>query len=1124
MKIGALAKPGLTVRSEINPERRILNCCRRTLRPINLSAFVAVLLMATICQADSNATVAGLITDSRGRAIAGVGVVFTNIQSGFAYQTETNGSGIYRVSGLLPGVYRANVSGEGFSSIVKGDIDLHVQDEVSINFAMRAGSMSESITAEEGAPLLNSESAAVSAVVNREFADNLPSNGRGFQTLINLTPGVVVTASSRSNPGQFSVNGQRSDTSYWTVDGVGANVGTTTRNLFSSGLGGGLPLFSVQGGTNSLVPLDAMREFRIESSTSAAEFGRTPGAQISIVTRSGTNRFHGSVFDYLRNDKLDANDWFAGSQGLSKPQERQNDFGGTFGGPILKERTFFFFSYEGLRLRLPQIAFSFVPDTASVMSGLNIRQNAPPPLRPYLAAFPLPNGPELFDTCNPGKDPACPLSGQKASGAATFQGAFSDRSALDDYSIRIDHALRSNVKLFGRYNYSPSQLFRREPNALSSVFQSKITAHTATVGATWFLSPHVSLDTRFNYSAVNASSLSYTDDFGGATPLAFSPGNPLAEQNSQLTLQIFLPSSLFLVQGTNQRNQQRQFNLIDDLSIQNGRHSWKIGFDFRRLTPLVDPASYSQVMTFQDLPALAAGNVLSGTVQSNQSARMQFQNLGVFVQDGWRIVPRLSLTYGLRWEVDFAPSSLHGPSLVAVTGFNRDDLSQLSLAPPGTPVYRTTFKNFAPRIGIGYQLSDRRKFETGIRGGAGIFYDLATREFGNNITAGSYPIGASKLLSGVSFPLNSSAAAPPQISASDLQNEVLSAFDPKLQLPYTAEWNLAVEQALGGEQTLSATYVGGVGRRLIQSAMVSSPTSTIGTASLIFNSATSDYHGLELKFNGRLAHGLQALASYTWAHSIDDATSSEVSSSPRIVVPALMSVTDRASSDFDIRHAFSTGITYKIPARGKDAFSRAALQGWSLESIVQARSASSVNVYIPAFSQLLDSASTVVRPDVVAGIPLYLSGDSYPGGRALNSTPGAAPTGCGGGVASIGPFCPPPLDGRGFPIRQGNLGRNALRGFGATQWDFAVHREFAAGESLKVQFRAEVFNLLNHPNFGPPSPLLNFGPVTGFPRFGQATEMLGRALSGGNLAGGALDSLYQLGGPRSIQLALRVVF
>src|SRR5258708_5497915 len=276
--------------------------------------------------------------------------------------------------------------------------------------------------------MVNTESAAVSTVVDRQFAENIPLNGRSFQTLIQLTPGVVLTANNGFDTGQFSVNGQRASSNYWMVDGVSANIGMAASPVSGNGLGGALGSSSVLGGTNSLVSVDAMQEFRIQTSTFAPEFGRTPGGQISIVTRSGTNQFHGTAFDYLRNDVFDANKWFNGVNILNptplpKAKERQNDFGGTLGGPILKNKTFFFFSYEGLRLRLPQTALTFVPDASFTPGGTtNSRQNAIPALQPYLNAFPLPNAtsPEIFVPCYPTTDPTCPPSGENATGSAAF--------------------------------------------------------------------------------------------------------------------------------------------------------------------------------------------------------------------------------------------------------------------------------------------------------------------------------------------------------------------------------------------------------------------------------------------------------------------------------------------------------------------------------------------------------------------------------------------------------------------------------------------------------------------------------------------------------------------------------
>src|SRR5260370_2793017 len=286
------------------------------------------------------------------------------------------------------------------------------------------------------------------------------------------------------------------------VDGVGANIGSSSGPNPGNGMGGTVGSFSAVGGTNSLVSVDALQEFRIQTSTYAPEFGRTPGGQISIVTRSGTNQWHGSLFDYLRNDVLDASDWFVNYNHLSKPKERQNDFGGTFSGPILKDRTFFFFSYEGLRLRLPQIAESLVPHFHSP-------QTAVPAMRPFLNAFPLPS-PGAPD------DPNAEIT--------QFNASFSNAATLDAYSLRIDHKLTDKLTFFGRYNYSPSTSNQGGACCtLNSTLSSHVTLQTATASVTWAISPSKVNDLRFNYSRTDSSSHIFMTDFGGGVPLTSLP-------------------------------------------------------------------------------------------------------------------------------------------------------------------------------------------------------------------------------------------------------------------------------------------------------------------------------------------------------------------------------------------------------------------------------------------------------------------------------------------------------------------------------------------------------------------------------------------------------------------------
>jgi len=638
--------------------------------------------------------------------------------------------------------------------LIKPDVVLHVQDSLEIDFAMAVGSASESVTVEGGAPMVNTESATVSTGIDRRLVENLPLNGRSFQGLIELTPGVVVTRSNFLDNGQFSVNGQRASANYWTVDGVSANVGLGLNNTYGgNGLAGALPGFSVLGGTNSLVSVDAMQEFRVQTSTYAPEFGRVPGGQISIVTRSGTNQFHGTAFEYFRNDVFDANNWFNGyinNPPLPKAEEHQNDFGGTLSGPIIKDRTFFFFSYEGLRLRLPQTKMSTVPD-------LDARQNAIPGVQPLLNSFPKPNGPSL------------------ATGVARFNGSYSDPASLDAYSVRIDQKVNQRLTLFGRYNDSPSSISQRGGplsgnGALSTIDDSHIHLRTATVGSTWAVTPTIVTDLRFNYSRTNTTGAARQDDFGGAVPLSPLPlPSPFTAANSAFEGFLIGLQQPAIYVGLDTNSRQQQINLIGSVSLQSHAHSLKIGADFRRLTPTFNRASYLQVAAFSGVPAAETGQLLISTVGSRATPEYLFRNLGLYAQDIWRVLPRLTLTYGLRWDVDFAPASTNGLNFPGVTGFNSNDLTTVAYA-PGAPPYQTTYGNFAPRVGVAYQYSQSQEFPIVFRGGFGVFYDLASSEAGNS--TGYYPnLGIASNFGGT-FPLSPAQAAPPAIMPSTATNGI----------------------------------------------------------------------------------------------------------------------------------------------------------------------------------------------------------------------------------------------------------------------------------------------------------------------------------------------------------------
>lgn len=1073
-------------------------------RVVAFAVFLSVLVSCVCAAQTESATVSGRVTDASGAVITKATVDLQSADKGTTVQTTTNDAGIYVFPSVHPGVYHITVRKDGFKTEDYVGLTANVQDHLEQNFRLVPGAISESITVTADQLNVNTSDGTVSTVVDRQFAENLPMNGRSFQTLIQLTPGVVLTSSNNSDSGQFSVNGQRASSNYWMVDGVSANIGTSSGSNPGNGMGGGLGGFSAVGGTNSLVSVDVLQEFRIQTSTYAPEFGRTPGGQISIVTRSGTNQWHGTVFDYLRNGSLDANDWFANEKGLPKPTEHQNDFGGTFSGPILKDRTFFFFSYEGLRLQLPTVTLTDVPCDSTCKVFGNLRAAATQGMQPFLNAFPLPNGPEVFDA----------TSGSPT-GAAQFNASYSNPASLDAYSIRIDHKLSDKLSLFGRYNYSPSGFTVRgganTVSALSVTQPSNITTQTATVGATWIISPTISNDLRFNYSRTEGSSKTQLDSFGSAIPLTSLPfPSPFTSQNGdlELTIQSLGTGS----HGTGEeinvgpvaRNLQRQVNVVDSLYVRRGSHALKFGLDFRRLSPLSAPQAYRLQPIFLDLPSAEAGDTLGANISAARALTLLFRNLGAFAQDTWRVAPRFTITYGLRWDVDFTPASLNGPSIPAVTGYNLTDLSTLAIAPAGTPPFKTTYGNVAPRLGLAYEILQNQNWGMVFRGGFGVFYDLVSSETGNLVGNQSPPFGALNSAFITNFPYNPAQIQPPAIPTTGTLSQPY-AYNPNLKQPYTLEWNVALQQGLGRNQSVSASYVGAAGRRLLQTTSVLSPPANpnIGFGFLVDNTATSDYDALQLQFQRRLSHRLQALASYSWAHSLDDGSAGSASFFSNEGIPGSGNV-NRGASDFDIRNSLSVALTYEVPAPKINALVNAILRGWSVQSIVLARSAPPVDISDQNLFNLFGSFIIDLRPDLVPGQPLYLFGPQYPDGKSFN--PAA--------------FTDPPFDPNTFvPLRQGNVPRNFLRGFGATQWDFAVHRDFPIHESVKLQFRAEMFDVLNHPNFGAPNG--GFGTNS----FGVSSQMLGQSLSGfGSAGSGSLSPLYQIGGPRSVQLALKLQF
>jgi hypothetical protein len=397
--------------------------------------FSLVLLLSiglpVLGQSSSSAAVNGIVQDTTDARIPNASVKLINTDTGTESNSKTNKDGGFVIPSVLPGHYRLQIERDGFDTTQLTGITLNVGDNKNVIIRMKVGSSKETVTVDGSGATINTTDGSVSTVIDRQFVANIPLNGRSFQDLISLTPGVVTQSPQTSGQtpgynGDFSVNGQRTESNYYTVDGVTANVSGGIGSGFTGpSTGGVLGASTALGTTQSLLSVDALQEFRVESSSYSAEYGHSPGGQFALVTRSGTNAFHGTVFDYLRNNFFDANNWFNDHYGDPQPALRQNDFGGTLGGPVRipklyngKDRTFFFASYEGLRLDQPTAAIiQYVPD-------LFLRQQAAPAIQPILNAFPIPNGIDYGTSTNPS--------------LAQFIEPYSSPSSIDSTSIRLE--------------------------------------------------------------------------------------------------------------------------------------------------------------------------------------------------------------------------------------------------------------------------------------------------------------------------------------------------------------------------------------------------------------------------------------------------------------------------------------------------------------------------------------------------------------------------------------------------------------------------------------------------------------------------------------------------------------
>ncbi len=956
-----------------------------------------------------------------------------NQDTGFRRTAESDAAGTYQVSGLEPGLYKVTASKDGFRNFICFDVPVTAAAATRADFPLQLGSKFDTITVRGTAPLLNASDAATGASFQAGAIAHLPLNGGGLLNLLEMVPGVNIVPATRGEAGQLTATGQRPNTNYFTIDGVSANTGVAAGGVPAQASGGTLPATSAFGSMDSLISLGAVEEVQVQTSSTVAQFGRMPGANIGVTSQSGSNQFHGETTYQIRNELLGSNDWFANRAGLGQAPERLNEVMQTIGGPIHRDTTFFFLSYQRLGLREPFIDTQAVPTADARLAAGAWSQAA-------VNLFPLPN------------------QGVLAQGVGQWTGGTDEPAALNAGSARVDRAMGPHLNFFGRYSDAPST------NDFGNIAVNHLSlrSQTLTLGMTVRPISRLTIDARVNESQTSVNSAWRDAAAGDAAtcalePLAAALNLVLYGLSCNTLVRFTIDGVGQLVSGNEGLHRQRQFQTVDTVGLRLGRHSLVFGGDFRRVTAIRRDVAGSIGVIADSATDLAD---ISDVWKTQAPAVIQSAELAeysLWAQDTWQVSSRLTVAAGLRWEFSPPPDYpgsiyVYDPTSGSVVGSNQ-------------PLWPTSFRDLAPRLGAALRLT--RDGRTVLRAGAGLYYD-SSLSIATDVLDGG-PLNSSENLTNGSHAPFSFAFA--------------YGFMPNLKLPQVRQWNASLDRAFSEQDVVSLGYVGSNGRELIRRE-VDGPGSTPNFwFALTTNNGFSNYQALQLQYRRRLAHNLQATASYTWSHSIDNDSSD---ASLLWAGPGAQASNDVGSSDFDLRHSFTASVSYQ--------FARGPLKAWRAEGIFRAHSGFPITVLESEQYTGIAFANSF-RPNFLGGNPIWIADASAPGGERLNP---AAFAKVASGV-------------------QGNLGRNTITGFGMSQLDAAIGREFRWRDRFTLDVRLDAFNALNHANFGDPVKYLDS------PLFGQSTSMLNLSLGTGS-PGSGLAPLFESGGPRLFQATVKFRF
>ena len=1080
-----------------------------------IPALLLIFSLSVVVSAQTfRGTILGTVTDPNGALVAGAKVTAKNTSTSLERSTISDDAGNYTIAELPIGPYEVRVEQSGFVPSVVSNVSVEVASERRVDVKLNVAGAETVVTIATNVQVETTTN-TLGGTITTKSAEDLPINGRDFTKFLVTVPGATGDPSGATDSpgsfGLFSANGNRGRANNYLLDGTDMNDGY--RNLPAINEAG------VFGTPATILPIEAISEAAILSNFEA-EYGRNSGAIVNIVTKSGTNDFHGSLFEFFRNNKLDARNFFNPEP---DPQTafRNNQFGGALGGPIKRNRTFFYFAYEGQRERVGLNSTARVPDpreiaalggpTNPVIARLLARNPWPAPNRP-LPLFDNTGAPNLFVTTPASND-------------------------VDSLIAKIDHSFNKDNQLTGRYFYGTSDqsfpLAILAGNILPGYNTTTPTkVHLVSISYLKILSPTKVNELRFGYNRFKEGFFPEDNDFD---PRSIGLNTGITNDRDFGLPQIRIHDDLGIANigatlSVPRARVDSNYQVIDNFSWKLARHDLKFGYEFRRTT--VDQffdAGYRGRLDFGSLADFLSGTLSGGRAAGGNSNRFTFQNSHAgYVQDTFRWGPQLTLNLGMRWDF----FGVIGEKNNLLSNFN-PAVGLVQVGSPGLPrLYDRDWNNFSPRLGLAWNVHGKGK--TVVRAGWGLFYDAFSQDFFagqlpfNTFNPGPAfnPVGPSPIL--FSFSTVPVIQNNVPIFTDFLDSDVF-AVDPNLRTPYIQNYNLNIQRELFKNGVLEVGYVGSTGKKLFRYRDINQPVNPSVSSARPFDNgpfapsggtffyvnqlettAFSNYNALQTSFSVRDRRGFSTQVNYTWSHSIDNASDGQdyVANATQ-PDNSFCTRCEKANSNFDSRHRFVLTASYAIP-NFSESYPRLG-KGWQLNTVVTISSGNPFHLTL--FDDYNNTGEFFPRPDLI--------GDPYAGTRApdrfINLAAFAVPCTLDPAGDGSAASCIPGT------WHFGSLGRNALRGPGYHNVDFSIFKNTDITEKLRLQLRAEIFNIFNHPNFS--NPLLpgfsadmtssidpatgrgtGFLPITVTPDVGIGNPFLGG------------------GGPRNIQLALKLIF